>query len=200
MTRDLQRLALADFERLLEVYGSNPDRWPADCRAAALACAAENVAAARALAEARALDAVLARAPGPDPSRLQPLTERIFAAAVAGTGAPASLGEQASLKRQSARIITLPVRKSASMTHWSPQAEERLPSMPSEAASPLGRWRAATALAASLMLGIIIGVSDLAPASMLGLAPVVEAHMGDADVVLSALQGSGLTALDEDEI
>jgi hypothetical protein len=47
------------FEQLLEAYGADPRRWPADERAAAEAFAAQNADAANALREARALDAAL---------------------------------------------------------------------------------------------------------------------------------------------
>jgi hypothetical protein len=49
------------FEQVLDAYGADPRRWPADERAAAKAFAARNVDAA-ALQEARALDAALDQA------------------------------------------------------------------------------------------------------------------------------------------
>lgn len=47
------------FATLLDAYGSDFRRWPADTRAAAAAYSAQNADAAALLAEARKLDAVL---------------------------------------------------------------------------------------------------------------------------------------------
>ena len=59
------------FETLLEAYGADFSRWPADVRDAAAVFVAQNADAADVLAEARALDAALEPARGvPDTSAL----------------------------------------------------------------------------------------------------------------------------------
>jgi hypothetical protein len=51
---------------ILEAYGADPQRWPADEREAALALTRSSVPAARALAEARMLDSALEQQSFPD--------------------------------------------------------------------------------------------------------------------------------------
>jgi hypothetical protein len=57
---------LGRFSAILESYGADPERWPADEREAALALTKSSVPAARALAEARVLDSVLLQQAFPD--------------------------------------------------------------------------------------------------------------------------------------
>ncbi|MGI9384384.1 MAG: hypothetical protein ACR2PO_14625 [Methyloligellaceae bacterium] len=54
---------LAELEQVLDVYGAEAVRWPEARRESLLAFAASDDAGARLLAEARALDALLAEAP-----------------------------------------------------------------------------------------------------------------------------------------
>jgi hypothetical protein len=51
---------------ILDAYGADPARWPTDEREAALALTRASLPAARALADARALDAALLRQSFPD--------------------------------------------------------------------------------------------------------------------------------------
>jgi hypothetical protein len=57
---------LGRFSAILEAYGADPRRWPSDEREDALALTKSSVPAARALAEARILDAVLLQQAFPD--------------------------------------------------------------------------------------------------------------------------------------
>lgn len=59
-------MKLGRLSAILEAYGADPERWPADEREAALALTRSSVPAARALAEARMLDAVLLGQSFPD--------------------------------------------------------------------------------------------------------------------------------------
>jgi hypothetical protein len=59
---------LNDFQHVLDAWGGDPRRWPADRRAAALALAGSDVRAAALLAQAQALDALLDQAPVQAPS------------------------------------------------------------------------------------------------------------------------------------
>lgn len=72
---------LARFDEVLSVYGADMARWPARERDALAALARDDVAAARMVSEAAALDKVLAFAPGGKASNA--LKNRIVAAAVA---------------------------------------------------------------------------------------------------------------------
>jgi hypothetical protein len=57
---------LSRLSAILEAYGADPARWPAGEREAALALTRSSVPAARALAEARLLDAMLQQQAFPD--------------------------------------------------------------------------------------------------------------------------------------
>ncbi len=58
-----KQMNLSDFQRLIDAWGADPARWPADRRAAALSFVASAAGAAEAMAEALALDRLLANAP-----------------------------------------------------------------------------------------------------------------------------------------
>ncbi|MCW5773697.1 MAG: hypothetical protein KIT16_18790 [Rhodospirillaceae bacterium] len=74
-----ERAALARFETMLDAYGAEPRRWPADRRAWAEALVAESAAARTAQADAARLDLLL-DASGLDPAPA-PLLGRVLAAA-----------------------------------------------------------------------------------------------------------------------
>lgn len=59
-------MKLGRFSAILDAYGADPQRWPSNEREDALALTKSSVPAARALAEARALDSVLLRQAFPD--------------------------------------------------------------------------------------------------------------------------------------
>lgn len=76
---DTERDTLARFEALLDAYGAEPRRWPADRRAAAEALLARSPEARALQAAARRLDALLDAAPAaPAPAHL---VGRVIAAA-----------------------------------------------------------------------------------------------------------------------
>lgn len=132
-------MTLADFERLLDVYGGDRTHWPADARAAAAQLAARDAKARRLLAEAEALDRVLERAPLPALAREAALADRIVAAA-----------------QRSPRIVKIagPIlpevgaAKASRGAAWKPRLVGT-------------ELRAAGLLAASLAAGILIGLSNL---------------------------------------
>ena len=74
-------MTLDDFAQLLDVYGGERTRWPAEARAAAAHLVARDGQAGRLLALAAALDRVLQRAPVPAPAAEAALAERIVSAA-----------------------------------------------------------------------------------------------------------------------
>jgi hypothetical protein len=182
MTHDRSKSRLDELQGLLETYGADTRRWPQAARARAEVVLGADRQAARMLAEAKALDAVLARAPLPAPERHAALADRIVAEArsrapeITGAGAGRSSG------------IVIP---------W-PRAARRAAREPVAAIAHRAQWRAAGLLAASLALGVFIGALDLAPASVDQLMTAVE-YDGDLDQLAAAMASDGLAAvLDED--
>lgn len=135
-------MTLAEFERLLDIYGGDRTRWPIDARAAAAHLVARDAAAQRLLAEAEALDRVLERAPLPSLASEAALAERIVAAA-----------------QRSPRIVKIGGARPAAPDPLRAQAEG--------SAGPARPWLvgrrvgAAGLLVASLMFGLVIGRTSL---------------------------------------
>jgi anti-sigma factor RsiW len=117
-SKDGSHSLLAQLEAVLAIHGARAERWPQEMRARLSAFVEEDRAAARLLAEARALDRLLNAAP--DPSPPHGLEARILAAAFQPRQRP------------------VPVRTVRAM------------------------WPEATLLAASLFIGIVIGLSGTA--------------------------------------
>lgn len=133
-------MTLAEFERLLDVYGGDRTRWPVDARAAAAQLVARDLAAQRLLSESVALDRVLERAPLPSLAVEAALADRIVTAAqrsprIISVGDPASESE-----RNTARVGSSTVRRRGVV--------------PAD-------LRKAAVLAASLMVGVYIGLSNI---------------------------------------
>ena len=131
---DQKNFELAALQALLDSHGGEAGRWPADARQRFDQLIAIDGAARRLVAEAQALDAVLLRAPIVSAERSRALLDRIMAAAT-----PTSTANETD------RVIDL-------------GAQRRLRTSP-----PVLRqrsvWQAAGMLAASLIAGIVIGVS-----------------------------------------
>lgn len=162
MTNTSNTMTIAELEQLLDVYGSDRTRWPVEARANAGHLVARDRAARRLLAEAEALDRALERAPLPTLAQEAAMAERIVAAArrtpriVAGAGVeagrpPVTVGHN---------IVQLPAL--------------RRPRQWLSAKTAFGG--VASALAASLALGVLLGLSNLSQ----GLLPAVEQMTGIA--------------------
>ena len=153
-------MTIAEFERLLDVYGGDRTRWPVEARASAGHLVARDRAARRLLAEAEALDRALERAPLPTLAQEAAIAERIVAAA-----------------RRSPRIVS-PARTEAGRPDTRPA--DNVVQLPAARGRP--RWLttrtafsgAASALAASLALGVFLGLSNLSQ----GVLPAVEQMTG----------------------
>jgi hypothetical protein len=142
-----------DFERLLEVYGGDRTRWPAEERAAAAQLVARDAKARHLLAEAEALDRVLERAPLPALALEAELADRIVAAA-----------------QRSPRIVRI---------GGAAASNEPLPqSKPVWKRLPFGSARAAGVLAASLVAGIFIGLTNLPQSVLPALADLMTVDRG----------------------
>ena len=126
-------MTIAEFERLLDVYGSDRSRWPVEARASAGLLVARDKAARRLLAEAEALDRALERAPLPSLVEEAALAERIIAAA-----------------RRSPRMVPATAVAPAAIAEPVAGNVVRLP-----AAHPRSRWTASRAL------GVFLGLSNL---------------------------------------
>jgi hypothetical protein len=154
-------MTITDFERLLDVYGSDRTRWPVEARASAGQLVARDKAARRLLAEAEALDRTLERAPLPTLAEESALAVRILAAA-----------------RRSPRMVPTAKADATPLDQRSIDNVVRLPGLRARS-----RWPTRTAfggaagmLAASLALGVFLGLSNLSQ----GVLPVLEDMTGIA--------------------
>jgi hypothetical protein len=169
---------LAAFERMLDAFGGDAARWPADRRARAQELlrrpGAAGDAARRALAEARALDRVLQASGAVGTDRLTALADRIA-------------GRAAGLPVRPAVVVALPpvARRAQHATAARLQPNNQ-------------GWAAAAVLAASLLVGVVVGpgtsglpaLHDAADAIGLGLyvdqlalAPIDDAATQDEDLL-----------------
>ena len=197
MNGQVEKLTVERFESLLEAYGGNLARWPASHVLAAQGLLQGSAEARARLADAVALDRVIDKASNPDPRRLRALADRIVAAAASEASRREATGQPASEQRDSegARIIRLPLPQARRLSPIDAAALQ-----PRTAARPRRQWPAAAALAASLLMGMAIGLTDVAQTTALGVASLTSAPASDTEVVLSALQLDNLNVLDEDQI
>ena len=154
-------MTTADFERLLDVYGSDRTRWPVEARASAGQLVARDKAARRLLAEAEALDRTLERAPLPSLAEEAALADRILAAA-----------------RRSPRMVPVVQADAARMARRAIDNVVRLPGLRARPRwmTPTALGSAAGTLAASLALGVFLGLSSLSQ----GVLPALEDMTGIA--------------------
>jgi hypothetical protein len=149
-------MTVAEIGQLLDVYGADRMRWPTEARAAAAQLVARDAEARRLVAEAEALDRVLGSAPLPGLAVEAVLAERIVAAA-----------------QRSPRIVKLEDARPAAA------APVQAVGLPGAAApSPRRAWlhsreaRAIGLLAASLVIGVVLGSSELTPQLLPELADI----------------------------
>jgi hypothetical protein len=162
-------MTLAEFARLLDVYGADRTRWPAEMRAAAAHLAVRDADACKLLAEAEALDRVLQSAPVPALAIEAALAERIVAAAQRSPrmvklpdAAPAAAGAPSHAPAIPG-VASARVAKSGSEV-WSGIGRASRPRL-------LGRRAGAVGfLVASLVVGVLIGHSKLPPEVLPALA------------------------------
>jgi hypothetical protein len=134
-------MTLAEFERLLDVYGGDRTRWPADARAAAAQLVARDVKAQGLLSEAEALDRVLERAPLPSLAKEAELADRIVSAAL-----------------RTPRLVR--ISEAARVVPEVPPGDAR-PANPARVGFFRTDLRKAAVLAASLLAGLYLGHSNL---------------------------------------
>ena len=190
-------MRLERFEGLLEAYGSDFRRWPEVHAIAARALLAHSDEAKARLAEARALDRLLDLEPSLDNGSLAALTDRIVATAAAERVHGRDVKVQPAVKPfgETGRVIRLPDRRQGA-----PRAVPVPLARPASRVSELPSWQALAALAASLFLGIAIGLTDVAQTTTVGFAPYVTSAGSEAESLISAVQLDNLNVLDEDQI
>lgn len=172
-------MTLAEFERLLDVYGSDRTRWPVEARASAGQLVARDRAARRLLAEAEALDRALERAPLPSLAQEAATAERIVAAA-----------------RRYPRIVS--VARVEAGRPAAPAAGNIVQLPPARAGT---RWLTprtafggvAGALAASLAFGVFLGLSTLSQGVLPALEQMTGLTLGSSGPVVAQVD-----LLDED--
>jgi hypothetical protein len=134
MAQKINKPDLARLEAVLDAHGANPARWPAIEAAGLMAFAKTDPRGVKMLARARALDQVLAVAPGSPVGGVEQLASRIMAKAAA---TPPGSGEIVSLPQRSGDVSGLPGRR---LLHL---------------------WQVCGAMAAALLIGFFVGGSDL---------------------------------------
>ena len=149
MSRDNSHPLLARLSVVLDAYGTKQERWPQAERARLAAFIETDAGAARLFSEARALDNVLAFAPRH--ARAEALESRIMAAAA---GLP-------QIEHGSGAVIAFP-RRTGSGTLPGQIGDGRARMM----------WPELTLLAASLFLGLLIGLSGQAVPALQNIAVI----------------------------
>jgi hypothetical protein len=184
------------FSKLLAVHGADQSRWPAEGlrqwgELTADPSSASGAAVRLALAEAQALDAVLARASTIASSRQTALADRIMAAVV--SEADGATAADVAIPAEPSNVVALPVRPARR------GASHHIGS------APYGiDWRAAAALAAALVLGIGVGLSGTASPTFQAVVETVGSSLDrslDRSVLaLNDEPGGTLAALDDEDV
>lgn len=179
MSNASNTMTIAEFERLLDVYGSDRTRWPVEARASAGHLVARDRAARRLLAEAEALDRALERAPLPTLAQEAAIAERIVSAA-----------------RRTPRIVPTPRGEAAQPATRSADNVVRLSGLRERAQRLTSRTSlggVAGALAASLVLGVLFGLSNLSQPMLPALEQMTGITLGSSSSVVAHVD-----LLDED--
>jgi hypothetical protein len=177
-TKDRRAEDRQALQHLLEIYGADRTRWPARERLRFASFISEDEEARRLMAEAAALDALLDLAPKASAAREHALKERIVAAAL--RSAEPRFAVIAGGDRAEARGL---------------KAWMRRPSFGSAPAS--GGWAAAGVLAASLVVGVMLGSTGTFDAPVRNVAEAA-GFAAPADTSQLALGDDVFTVADED--
>ena len=203
MTNEKKKLAeLTALENVLDTFGSNPSRWPAEKREKLVSLTAADADARRLLREAKALDAVLGHAAGPPVGNTSALADRI-AAAVANT-AP---GQPARIERQQDDRHPGAVNAPGVVIAW-PRGEGEKPRVAAPVAVSgasahrerfTSGWQTAALLAASLVVGVFVGATDLLPTDVAQMVASATTGADNTSQALAFLQGEGFLEIIEEE-
>ena len=167
MTKNNKQVADREaLERLLEIYGADRTRWPARERLRFASVISDDDAASHMLAEAQALDTLLDRASRPSDAAVEALKDRIMAAAMRESPAKVSVATRPAAS----------IRPAASVTSiWS--RRRVLPAI----APRFAEWPAAAVLAASLVVGVMLGSAGTFDATMSQMAQVAGLQSAASD-------------------
>jgi len=148
------------LERLLDIYGADRTRWPARERLRFASVITDDEEAARMLAETQALDRLLDTAPRASDADVDALKERIMAAAL----------------RSAPRQFEVVGSGATTQRHAQPAARR----------FGFGRseWPAAAVMAASLVLGVMLGSAGTFDTTMQGVAQVAGYDAATSQVAL----------------
>lgn len=178
-SKEERKEQFTELQALLDAWGGEPTRWPPKVRLRIAELSAQGGPARQLVAEARALgrllDVVEEKPAAGSAARTRALADRIMAAAGAEPGGAAP-------PVRNAEIIELP-RRQAVPARAALKATSAFPAIAGQ------RWHTAGLLAASLLVGIVVGGS-------LNVAPVVQ-EFADA-VGLSQTVDNSLTVLGDD--
>ena len=172
-TQATDREALA---RLLEIHGADRTRWPARERLRFAGVISEDKTAAKLLAEAEALDRLLDQAPRASAAGIEALKERIVAAA---------------LRTHEPQLAVIAGGKKVAVV---PHAQRGRRSLTTR----FVEWPAAAVLAASLVLGVMLGTTGTVGMAMQEVAQVAGFGTGTSDGAQLALGDDALGQIDED--
>jgi hypothetical protein len=211
MTSEKRLADLTELESVLDTFGGNPGRWPAGKRERMMGFAASDKDARRLLREAEALDAVLSRAAGPPAGNTTRLAERIAAAAAGSAQSGAgdagkdrfhgAADDSAAAGGKAGVVIAWPSPGSRSGQSGPRSTSAARVMDPAGSAARrrdrlTGNWRTAAMMAASLLIGVFVGVMDLMPAEVTQF--VAGDSRSETTQALAFLQGDGiLEFLDE---
>ena len=203
MMKSENRLAdLTALESVLDTFGGDPARWPAEKRAGLESLADTDAEGARLLREARALDAVLMRAAGPPVGSTSVLADRI-AAAVANTapGHSATRMERqqdAGAPASDAPGVVIAWPRGGETARAATEAAARAAPAPYRDRISSG-WRTAALLAASLVVGVFVGTTDLVPSDVAQFVASATTGADNSTQALAFLNGEGLLEMIEEE-
>ena len=158
-------MPIGDLQHILDVYGANQARWPADRRGRATALLAASPEAAGMLAQAALLDGLLDQVPSVSHERERALAQRVVAAA----GARASLAAPPAGKSANIVAFKRPAAQTSAAVHRA----------------------AGAALAASLLLGIFVGSSGAGSMSVAYMSDALGLNDEESEMASSVDQLAG---------
>jgi hypothetical protein len=201
MTSEKRVAELTELEGVLDTFGGDPGRWPASKRERLVGFAASDRDARALLREAEALDAVLTRAAGPPVGNTVRLADRI-AAAAAGAGQAGAADarrlhdgaeDHAAAGGKAGVVIAWPI--SGPISGPRPVKAVRVATPEGSEAPRRDRmssnWRTAAMMAASLLVGVFVGVMDLVPAEVSRLVAGIDSG-SETTQAIAFLQSDGL--------
>jgi hypothetical protein len=182
----MNRLSHQKLLDLMDAYGADGSRWPADA-AHQFAGLADDPAMALALRQSQAFDQVLARAGAVSATRQSALADRIMAA----VNEDAAQRDAAKAPLEAENVIALPSPRANRLPVASHMARQRRSGV---------EWRAVAALAAALVLGFGVGMLGTASPTFEAVAEAVGVNWG-GNVLASYDETVGaLAALDDEDV